>query len=307
MAKNKSSKNKKKSTEITPDEKVYSSVSANWFPGHMIKAMNKIRENLSRVDLVLEIRDARSPLVTSNTFFSDIIKEKPHLIVFNKENLAKPEIVLLWKKWLLEKDQNFIFTNALNKKSAIQIIQLSKNIMKKRDKRIDDFDQKNKMKMMVIGLPNTGKSTVINTLSNRNASKVADKPGQTQKELWVKATNELDILDTPGVMPPTINNRDQALQLSALNAISERVMDSEDTACFLLEYLLRNNIQELKDHFKIENSTSDLVETLNQIAQARGCLLNKKEYDYERVYQIIINDFRKGCFGPVSLELPPLI
>ena len=307
MAKNKSSKNKKKSTEITPDEKVYSSVSANWFPGHMIKAMNKIRENLSRVDLVLEIRDARSPLVTSNTFFSDIIKEKPHLIVFNKENLAKPEIVLLWKKWLLEKDQNFIFTNALNKKSATQIIQLSKNIMKKRDKRIDDFDQKNKMKMMVIGLPNTGKSTVINTLSNRNASKVADKPGQTQKELWVKATNELDILDTPGVMPPTINNRDQALQLSALNAISERVMDSEDTACFLLEYLLRNNIQELKDHFKIENSTSDLVETLNQIAQARGCLLNKKEYDYERVYQIIINDFRKGCFGPVSLELPPLI
>ena len=245
--------------------------------------------------------------MTSNTFFSDIIKEKPHLIVFNKENLAKPEIVLLWKKWLLEKDQNFIFTNALNKKSAIQIIQLSKNIMKKRDKRIDDFDQKNKMKMMVIGLPNTGKSTVINTLSNRNASKVADKPGQTQKELWVKATNELDILDTPGVMPPTINNRDQALQLSALNAISERVMDSEDTACFLLEYLLRNNIQELKDHFKIEKSTSDLVETLNQIAQARGCLLNKKEYDYERVYQIIINDFRKGCFGPVSLELPPLI
>ena len=303
MAKGKSSKKKKVSTEITPEERSYNTANANWFPGHMIKAMTKIKENLRLVDIVLEVRDSRSPLVTSNLSFTDTITQKPRLIVFNKANLADSEVITLWKEWLSKNGDNFIFINALDKKSVNKIVQLSKEIVKKKSE--DELSSKAKLKMMIIGLPNTGKSTIINSLSNRNASKVADKPGQTQKELWVKASGDLDILDTPGVMPPIINNREQALQLSALNAISERIMDAEETACFLVEHLLKNNAEQVKEHFKIENLTNDLVETLNQIAQARGCILKKNEFDYERVYKVVINDFRKGCFGPVSLEQPP--
>lgn len=296
MAKNKSSKKKTGSTDNTADSNSYNAVAAGWFPGHMSKAMNRIKENLRRVDIILEIRDARAPLITSNFTFTDTIKDKPRLVVFNKANLANPEITALWKNWLGKQNEHFVFVNALDKKSVNEIIQRSKDILK----------INTKLKMIIIGLPNTGKSTIINILSNRNASKVADKPGQTHKELWVKASGVLDILDTPGVMPPIMDSRKQALQLSALNAVSERVMDTEDTACFIIEHLLKNNKEQLKEHFKIENLTNDLVETLNQIAQNRGCLLNKNDYDYERVYKIVINDFRKGSFGPISLEHPPL-
>lgn len=306
MAKRKSSKKKKESAELTPDENSYTSINGNWFPGHMIKAMNKIKENLKRVDIVLEIRDARGPLVTSNLDFTDKIKAKPRLIVFNKANLANSESVELWKEWLSKEGENYIFINALDKKSVTKIVQLSKNIVKENSQKENDLVENAKFKMMIIGLPNTGKSTIINTLSNRTAVKVADKPGQTQVELWVNASSDLDILDTPGVLAPTITNRDQALRLSSLNAISERIMDAEDTACFLVEHLLKNNAEQFKEHFKIEKLSSDLVETLNQIAQMRGCILNKNSFDYDRVYKIVINDFRKGSFGPVSLEHPPM-
>jgi len=306
MAKKKSSKKKKVSTAITPEERAYQSGGANWFPGHMIKAMKKIKEDILKVDVIVEIRDARSPLVTSNLSFTDTIIERPRLIVFNKANLANAEAISLWKKWLDDKGENYIFSNALDKKSVADIVQLSKDIVKRNAKKTEsDFIQTSKLKMMIIGLPNTGKSTIINSLSNRNASKVADKPGQTQKELWVNASPQLDILDTPGVLPPTIDNKEHALQLSALNAISERILDAEETACYLVEHLLKNNAKQVKAHFKIENLTNDLVETLNQIAIVRGCILKRNEYDYDRVYQVVINDFRKGCFGPVSLELPP--
>jgi ribosome biogenesis GTPase A len=306
VAKNKNSKKKKVSTEITPDENIYNSVNSNWFPGHMIKAMNKIKENLGKVDVLLEIRDARAPLTTSNLSFTDSIKHKSRLIVFNKANLADEEVIGLWKEWLDKKGEKFIFINGLDKKSVARIVQRSRDIVKQQKKDNNDLSDTTKLKMMIIGLPNTGKSTIINTLSNRNASKVADKPGQTQRELWVNASEELDILDTPGVLAPNISDRKQALQLSALNAISERIMDAEDTACFLVNHLLAYNGKQFKEHFKIEELTNDLVENLDKIAKMRGCILNKNEFDYERVYQIVINDFRKGCFGPISLERPPL-
>jgi ribosome biogenesis GTPase A len=306
VVKRKASKAKKVSSNLTPDETSYNSANGNWFPGHMIKAMKKIKENVKLVDIVLEVRDARCPLATSNLTFTDKINEKPRLIVFNKTNLANPEVISLWKDWLNKEGENYIFINALDQKSVTDIIELAKKIVKKVfDQKFESSMKNTKLKVMVIGLPNTGKSTVINTLSGRNASKVADKPGQTQKELWVSARADLDILDTPGVMPPTITDRKQALQLSAVNAISERVMDAEETSCYLIEFLLRNNFEQLKGHFKIENLTMDLVETLNQIAKVRGCILKQNEFDYERVYKVVINDFRKGCFGPVSFEYPP--
>ena len=307
MAKNKSSKNKKPSTELTPEEEAFNSANANWAPGHMTKAMNKIKENLSRVDIVLEVRDARAPLMTSNLTFTDKVKGKPRLIIFNKTNLARDEVITLWKKWLSKQGEKFIFVNALDKQSITQVIQVSMDLLKGRAREAQtNLDPNTTVKMMIIGLPNTGKSTIINTLAGRSITKVADKPGQTQKELWVNVGPGLAILDTPGVLPPTIKNRRQALQLSALNAISERIMDPEGTACYLVEHLLKNNAEEVKAHFKMENLTHDLIDTLNEIAKARGCILKGHEYDYERVYQIVINDFRKGFFGPVSLEHPPL-
>lgn len=291
----KRSPEKKELAKAISASSAYKEEAAGWFPGHMSKTMNRVKENLRLVDIVIEVRDARAPLLTSNKPFTDTLKDKPRLVVYNKSNLANPEVTALWKEWLTNRDEHFIFINALDKNSAHEVLKRSKEIL----------NTDTKVRMVVIGLPNTGKSSIINILSNRNASKVADKPGETHKELWVKVNSSLDILDMPGVMPPVLENRQQAVKLSALNTISERVMDNEDTACFIIEHLLINNSQQLKEHYKIENMSNDIVDILNQIAQNRGCLFKKNEYDYERVYKLIVHDFKKSCFGPVSLECPP--
>jgi ribosome biogenesis GTPase A len=291
----KRSAEKKESAKAISASNSYKESAVGWFPGHMEKTMNRVKEYLGDIDIIIEVRDARAPLLTSNKVFTDTLSGKHRLVVYNKANLAKPEITALWKKWLVNKNEHFIFINALDQNSTAAVLKRSKEIL----------GIGTKLRMVIIGLPNTGKSSIINILSNRVASKVADKPGQTHKELWVKVNNSLEILDMPGVMPPVLDNRRQAVQLSALNTISERVIDNEDTACFIIEHLLMNNAEELKEHYKIESLDNELIGTLNQIAQKRGCLYKKNEYDYERVYKLVINDFKKGCFGPISLESPP--
>lgn len=278
----------------------------NWFPGHMVKTAKKIKENIKLVDIVLEIRDARSPLVTGNRSATFQMKGKSRLIILNKSDLADPKIVKLWEDWFKKQGEPFIFIDSFDKKSIKQIIQISKKIVQtKRQESNPGIAPKTKLKIMIIGLPNTGKSTIINKLANRNATKVADKPAQTQHLLWVTADKDLDILDTPGVMPPEIETREHGLWLSALNAVPDRVISEETTACYILEHIAKTNPSALEKRYKINNFEVDIIGLLNQIAETRVCFRKNKVYDYEKVYKIILNDFRAGDLGLVSFGLPP--
>lgn len=278
----------------------------NWFPGHMQKALKKIKETLRMVDIVLEIRDARSPLVTGNRDVDQLIGNKNRLIVFNKTNLADPNIVALWQAWFEKQNESFVFVNGLDKKSISRVVDISRDLVKKRrESENPDAKTKTKLKMMVIGLPNTGKSTIINKLANRDAAKVADKPGQTQHQLWVNVSEDLEILDNPGVMPHRIVKEEHGIWLSALHAIPDAVIDIERPAIYLIEYLLKNNPNHLKSYYKIEFEKADYLEALNLIAKSRGCLLGKGEFDYERVFRMILSDFRSGDLGHISFGLPP--
>jgi len=279
----------------------------NWFPGHMNKAIRQIKEALKKVDILLEVRDARSPLVTGNKAVLHAVGNKPRLIVINKTNLADPKIVELWKPWFKKQGVPFVFINCLNKSSLKQVTEAAKetvhqNILESNP----DHVRKTKLRMMVIGLPNTGKSTIINRLANRNASKAADKPGQTRHQLWINVDKELEILDTPGVMPPKIDNFEQGLWLTALYAIPDTVIRKEIPACFLLEHFLKVKSEIFKEKYKFESFDYELMDALNQIGKARGCIRHKGEIDYERVYSIILHDFRSGDLGPVSFGIPPL-
>lgn len=289
--------------EITQD---LGSRNINWFPGHMQKALNKIKDTLRMVDIVLEVRDARSPLVTGNRDVELLIGNKNILIVLNKANLADPEIISQWQVWFEKQNKPFVFVNALDKNSISVIIQMSRDLVNK-NRLLENPDNKlkEKLKMMVIGLPNTGKSTIINRLANRDASKVANRPGQTQHQLWVNVSEDLQILDNPGVMPHRIVKEEHGIWLSALHAIPDKVVDIERTAIYIIEHFAKNKPEVLKNVYKISFEKPDFLEILNSIARARGCLRQKGEFDYERVYRLILSDFRDGLFGLVSFGVPP--
>ena len=281
--------------------------SFNWFPGHMTKAIREIKEQTSFVDIIFEIRDARSPLVTGNQLILDQIGNKNRLIILNKMDLANPKIIALWKDWFSKQNEPFIFINTLNKSSIGQIVKLARDIVFQKNKQSNpSYIAKKNLKIMIVGLPNTGKSTLINKLAGRLAAKVADKPGQTQHQLWINAKDDLMILDTPGVMPHSIACDEHVLWLSALHAIADGILENQNTACYITEYLLKHQPEIFHTYYGIPETTpKNVEEIMNAIAKVRGYLRTGGLFDFERVYKILINDFRNSSLGPVHLGLPP--
>lgn len=302
-------KSKGKKINRNKGEQIHDDVNLNqinWFPGHMNKAVKKIKERLKSVDIVLEVRDARAPLATGNSELTKIFAQKGHLILFNKENLADPQKTEEWKKWFAQQETPFYFFDGLDKESVKKIITLAKEVVQSRRLQSNPDGQfKKNFKMMVVGLPNTGKSTIINTMANRNASKVANKPGQTQQQLWVKVGEQLTVLDTPGVMPPKIVKHEHGIWLTALHAIPETVVAPEVPACYLVEYFLKIKSEDFQQRYKLENLDQDLITTLDMIGKQMGCLQKGGFADYDRIYKIILQDFRKGVLGKVTFGVPP--
>lgn len=287
------------------EELVYDRI--NWFPGHMNRAIKEVKDKLKLVDIVLEIRDARSPLVTSNKAIISEIGKKPRLIVVNKKSLANPETLELWDKWFAEDGVPYVIVNGIDKNAISIIVQLSKDIINKnRFESNPDAAIKTKIKMMILGLPNTGKSTIINKLANRQASKAADKPGHTRQQLWVNVDSQLQILDTPGIMPPRIDKHEHGLWLAALHSIPDHVVAPELSACFIVGHLIETKNKYYKDLYKLDDLELDLISVLDHIGKLRGCIQAKGKFDYDRVYKIILSDFRSGKHGPVSLGIPPV-
>ena len=278
----------------------------NWFPGHMMKAMREIQAKVGLVDLVIEIRDARSPLVSGNQRLTTSMSGKSRIIVLNKANLADPVMNDKWADWFEKKGEPYLFINCLEKNSVKQVLTKARGLIeKKRRESNEDIKAKGKYKIMVIGLPNTGKSTFINSVANKNAVKVADKPGQTQHNLWVKIDDEMELLDTPGIMPPEIERDEHKIWLSLINAIPAAIVGEEDPACYLIKYFLKNKSPGFQERYKLESFDMTLDEALVKIATVRGCLKQKGLPDLERVFKLVLMDFRAGELGRISLGVPP--
>jgi ribosome biogenesis GTPase A len=272
----------------------------NWYPGHMARAIREIKEKLKHVDIVLEIRDARAPLASGNRAMDEVFRQKSRLILLNKVNLADPRIISLWETWFKAQGQPFMFINCFDKSSLKKVMALARKIVD--EKR---GATKEKLKMMVIGLPNTGKSTIINQLANRTAAKTADRPGQTTGQQWINIDANLDLLDTPGVMPPELELEEHSLWLSAINAMPDSVIGEELPARFLVKHLLEIKSKEFLERYKLESFDLSIDEILNKIAVIRGCLKQKGLPDYDRVHKLILLDFRSGELGKCCFGLPP--
>lgn len=277
----------------------------NWFPGHMMKALRDIKAKVAMVDLVIEIRDARLPLVSGNRSLTESIAGKSRLILLNKANLADPQMNQRWAEWFEQRGESFLFINCLEKSSVKEVISKAKRLIeKKRRECNEDISAKRKYKFMVMGLPNTGKSTFINSFAQRNATKVADKPGQTREQIWVKVDDEIDLLDTPGVMPPSIDSEEHKLWLVLINAIPDSIVNEEDPVCYLVNHFIKHQTREFKERYKLESLDMGLEETLTKIALVRGCIKQKGLPDFERVYKHIMADFRAGLLGKITFSTP---
>jgi ribosome biogenesis GTPase A len=278
----------------------------NWFPGHMARAIREIKEKLSTVDIVFEIRDARAPLASGNKMLEATLRQKCHLIVLNKVNLASPNMIGQWQKWFEKQETPFIFIDCFDKSAMKKVMSLARSLVdKKRKESNPDMATKAKMRLMIIGLPNTGKSTIINQLAGRTATKVADKPGQTQVQQLIVIDKDLDLIDTPGVMPPSLAKEEHGLWLSAINAIPDDVVGEELPAKFLVEFFKKQNSKEFTERYKITNLDLTTEELIEKIALLRGCIKAKGQLDLERTYKLILSDFRKGEFGKCCFGEPP--
>lgn len=290
--------------ELTPDAPVSSGI--NWYPGHMARAIREIKEKLSTVDIVFEVRDARAPLASGNRMLEDTLRQKSRLILLNKVNLASPNMVMQWDEWFQKQGVPFIFIDCFDKGSMKKVMAMAKEIVSKKRLESNPGDiPKAKMRLMILGLPNTGKSTIINQLAGRTATKVADRPGQTQVQQLIVIDKDLDLLDTPGVMPPMLAKEEHGLWLSALNAIPDDVVGEELPAMFLIEHFTKLSSKEFKERYKFESLDITPEEMIKKIAVLRGCLKQKGLVDYDRVYKLILSDFRKGEFGKCCFGSPP--
>lgn len=281
----------------------------NWYPGHMAKALREIKKKLNTVDIVLEIRDARAPLVSSNQHMYEGLGQKPRLIVLNKVNLADPKLVSEWTTWFEKQGEPFFFVNCFDKNALKKAITQARAVVEKNRRACnpDLVETKGKLRLMIIGLPNTGKSTIINQLANKSAAKVADKPGQTQIQQWITVDNNIELLDTPGVMPPQVDREEHGLWLSAIHAIPDDIAGEETVALYVIKHLLKHKAQEFLERFKLTSFDQSLDDVLVQIAKVRGCLRQGGVPDLDRVYKLVLAEFRKGELGKVCFGIPPKI
>lgn len=273
----------------------------NWYPGHMKKTKEEIQKNLKLVDIVLEIIDARIPLSSSNPLISEITEEKPKLIIMNKEDLADP---VENDKWIKRFENQGIKAVKMNSKEPINaknLYNISKNILKDKFEKNKEKNIENKnIRMMVVGVPNSGKSTFINNMSRKKKTKVGNRPGVTQQKQWIKTKANIDLLDTPGVLWPKLEGN-TGIHLSFTNAIKDEVVNIEDLCLKFIEFLKENYPQNIEKRYGVDPNLRAL-EIYEEIGLKRGALIRKGEVDYTRTANIILNDFRAGKLGRITIE-----
>lgn len=277
----------------------------NWFPGHMRKTQREIRENLKLVDAVIEIRDARIPESSKNPDIDKILKDKKRLIILNKSDLSDRNATKRWIQYLTRDGVMAIEANSLNGNGINAIKPALVKLLKEKYESLERKGIKNyTIRAMVVGIPNVGKSTFINKIARNNTAKTGNKPGVTKSKQWIKTKAQIELLDTPGVLWPKFEDDKTALNLAFTGAIKDEVMDNEHLALKLVEKLQKDYPQMLKERYKLDEVFEDPLDTLNLIAKKRGTLIKGGEIDYNRIANILLDEFRGGKIGKISFEIP---
>ena len=273
-----------------------------WFPGHMQKAFRMMEEDIKLIDLVIELVDARAPLATRNPDIDKLAKGKARMMILNKEDLADPTLNDEWTAFYNSKGYSVVRINSRTGEGINRIKPAIQEACRDKTERDRKRGIKNRpVRAMVVGIPNVGKSSLINRLAGMNHAKIENKPGVTRAKQWIKIADGLDLLDMPGILYPKFDDADVALKLSWTYAISDEIHDLEPTVCKLLEVLAEKFPAGLVERYKIEIS-GDGHEILNKIGLKRGCIKKGGVLDTDKALRMILSEFRAGKLGKVNLD-----
>ena len=278
-----------------------------WYPGHMKKARELVEENLKLVDVVVELLDARIPAASANPMLRDIVGDKPRIVALNKRDLADEKMTKCWLEYFRAKKLPVVALDSVSGKGMKELLTLIEKEAKYRTERlVSKGGAARKARVMILGIPNVGKSSLINRLAGAAKAKTADKPGVTRAKQWIRIGVDVDLLDTPGILWPKFEDRVVGIKLAFTGAVNDEIYDMENVANLLLATLRRDHSERLQERFKFKEALPETTaELMEAIGRRRGCLLKGGRIDLEKVQHILLSEFRMGKFGKISLDVPP--
>ncbi len=284
------------------DDKKFNDAHINWFPGHMEKARRQMQDSLKLVDLVIELRDARLPLSSANPIIEKLIGDKPHLIVLTKRDMADPKVLDEWLAWFKGQGKEVLAIDSLNDGPTKVMTDKIREMLKDKIERAKRRGIRNKvLRAMVCGIPNVGKSTLINAIAKKKAAKVENRPGVTRSLTWIRLADGIELMDTPGVLWPKLQDQEAAIKLVMIAAIKEDVTDLEAVVDYALDYLAREYPDLLKDRYHLASLDGDIIQA---ICHNMKFYLANDRLDIERARRTVLSDLRSDKLAGISLERP---
>ena len=276
-----------------------------WYPGHMTKTRRQIEADLKQVDAVCEIVDARIPVSSRNPDIDAICGDKPRIVILNRMDLADPAATRIWVEHFRKKGMAAVPTDCKSRKGISEFEPAVRSVLQEKIQRNAARGMNRPLRVMIVGIPNVGKSTLINQISGRKGAKAENRPGVTRGKQWVTVNNGLLLLDTPGILWPRFDDPQVGMMLAYTGAVKEGVIDIEELACFLMELLWRRYPQAVKDRYGIDMpADAKGYELLEAAGRKRGFLVARGEINTERMAKVLLDEYRGGKLGKFTLEIP---
>ncbi|AZV60547.1 ribosome biogenesis GTPase YlqF [Peribacillus frigoritolerans] len=276
-----------------------------WFPGHMAKARREVTEKLKLIDIIFELVDARIPASSRNPMIDEIIQHKPRVILLNKADMADPAKTNMWLEHYKSQGKTAIAINSQAGNGLNQITAASKNLLKEKYERMESRGIKPRaIRAMIVGIPNVGKSTLINRLAKKNIAKTGNTPGVTKAQQWIKVGKELELLDTPGILWPKFEDQEVGLKLALTGAIKDTILNLHEVSLYGLRFLEKEYPERLKSRYNLNVIPQETLELFDAVGKFRGCLASGGFIDYDKTAELVVREIRSEKMGPLTFEVP---